>query len=65
MDSKTIEEIEDELDQIQIAYIDEDDEFIQLDLERKFSYLLDEATAIDGILRTAAGITITNWVRDT
>lgn len=61
----TIEEIENELDELQVAYLNEDDEVKQMEIERKFAYLLDVATSIDGILRNAAGITITNWVRET
>lgn len=43
--------------------MNEEDEVIQNKIERKFAYLLDEATEVDGILRNAAGVTITNWIR--
>lgn len=63
MNDRTIEKIEDELDELQKAYIDEEDDDAQLDLEIRFARLLDEATELDGILRTAVGVTLTNWVR--
>lgn len=63
MNDRTLEQIEDELDELQQAYIDEEDDDAQLVLEFRFARLLDEATEIDGILRNAVGVTITNWVR--
>lgn len=55
--------IEDDLDEVQLAYINEEDDVRQMELERKFDQLLDEATTLDGILRIAAGVTINNWTR--
>ena len=55
--------IEDELDKVQLAYINEEDDMRQMELERKFDHLLDEATALDGVLRIADGVTINNWTR--
>lgn len=63
MNDRPIEEIEDELDELQQAYIREDDDDALLELELKFARLLDEATEVDGVLRNAVGVTITNWVR--
>ena len=63
MNDRDIETIEDELDELQQAYIDEEDEGAQLEMEIRFARLLDEATELDGILRNAVGVTITNWVR--
>lgn len=63
MSQRTLEEIEDELDELQQSYIDEEDDVRQMELERKFSLFLDEATEIDGVLRNAVGVTICNWVR--
>lgn len=63
--SRTLPEIEDELDRLQISYIEEEDDVQQMDIERRFTQCLEEATELDGILRTARGVTITNWVRDT
>jgi hypothetical protein len=60
---RPIKEIEDELDALQLEYVNEDDEFVQMDIERKFVQCLEEATAADGVLRVAAGITINNWTR--
>ncbi len=59
----TLEEIEDELDALQVAYIDEEDEVRQLEIVRKFSLLLKMATDLDSVDRIAAGVTITNWTR--
>lgn len=59
----TLEDIEDELDALQKSYIDEEDDHLIREIERKFDYLLDEATALDGALRIADGVTINNWVR--
>lgn len=64
MKSKLIN-IEEALDKLQIEYLNEEDDFLQMEIERKFTYLLDEATKIDNILRVAVGVTITNWVRTT
>lgn len=61
--NRSIEIIEDDLDEIQLAYITEEDDMRQMELERKFDQLLDEATSLDGILRIAAGVTINNWTR--
>ncbi len=63
MSDRTIEEIEDDLDELQQAYIAEDDDMLLMELERKFAVLLDEATEVDGRLRNAVGVVITNWVR--
>ena len=60
---KTIEEIENELDELQASYVNEEDEVIQSKIERKFAHKLDEATEVDGVLRNAAGVTINNWTR--
>lgn len=46
-----------------MVYINEDDEFLQLELERAFTHRLEEATQKDGILRVAVGVTINNWTR--
>jgi hypothetical protein len=63
MSDRTIEDIEDDLDELQQAYIAEDDDMLLMELERKFAVLLDEATEVDGRLRNAVGVVITNWVR--
>ena len=60
---RSLEEIENDLNELQATYVNEEDEVIQNKIERKFAYLLDEATEVDGILRNAAGVTITNWIR--
>lgn len=62
---RQIDEIEDELDDLQLAYINEDDDVKQMEIVRKFTYGLKEATDTDHIDRIAAGVTITNWTRDT
>ena len=62
---RLIHEIEDELDELQIAYINQDDEVEQLDIVRKFTSLLKEATDTDHIDRIAAGVNINNWSRGT
>ncbi|MBA2403839.1 MAG: hypothetical protein H0V66_03630 [Bdellovibrionales bacterium] len=62
---RTLNIIEDELDELQLAYINEDDEIQQLEIDRKFSRALDEATEVDNVLRVAAGVTINNWTRET
>ena len=61
---KTIEEIESGLDELQLAYLSEEDERLQMELIRKFTALLQEATALDGIDRLASNVTITNWTRE-
>lgn len=61
--SRSIKQIEEDLDVVQLAYINEEDDMAQMELERKFDQLLDEATTLDGVLRIAAGVTINNWVR--
>lgn len=61
--NRTLDTIEDDLDEVQLAYINEEDDIRQMELERKFDQLLDEATVLDGILRIAAGVTINNWSR--
>lgn len=63
MSERPIEEIEDDLDELQKAYIAEDDDIRLMELERKFAMLCDEATEVDGRLRNAVGVVITNWVR--
>ena len=63
--NRNLEDIEDELDELQLSYIDEEDEFVQLEIERKFTQRLLEATKLDGIERMADGVTIHNWVRET
>lgn len=60
---RTIEDIENELEELQRAYIDEEDDIKQLELERKFTYKLMEATEIDGIDRLAMNVNICNWIR--
>ena len=59
-----LDQIEDELDKLQKSYIDEEDDLLLRNIERKFDQLLDQATALDGKLRVADGVTITNWVRE-
>lgn len=61
---RALKEIEKELDELQASYVNEEDEVIQSKIERKFAYLLDEATEVDGVLRNAAGVTINNWTKD-
>ena len=60
---RTLKLIEDELDRLQLSYINEEDDMKHMEIERKFDQLLDEATTLDGILRIAAGVTINNWIR--
>jgi hypothetical protein len=60
---RDIEEIEEELDELQIAYINEDDEIKQIEIVRKFTHRLIEATDTDQIERVSAGVTIHNWFR--
>jgi|GEM_PF-7108045 len=61
--NRGVHEIEDELDELQIAYIDQDDEVEQLEIVRKFTSLLQEATDTDHVDRIAAGVNINNWSR--
>lgn len=60
---RTIEDIENELEQLQLAYIDEEDDVKQLELERKFTYKLMEAAEVDGVDRLAMNVNIHNWIR--
>ena len=60
---RDIEEIEEELDELQIAYVNEDDEIKQIEIVRKFTHRLIEATDTDQIERVSAGVTIHNWSR--
>lgn len=62
---RSIEEIEDELDDLQLAYLEEEDEARQMVLVSSFTRALQEATAVDQIDRVAANVTIHNWVRET
>lgn len=64
MSFESLEEIEDELDALQKKYLEEDDDHKLRDIERRFDQLLEAATVIDGRLRIAAGVSITNWVRE-
>ncbi len=59
-----IEIVEDELDELQAAYLDAEDETELMKLESKFMQLLMEATEIDGRDRVSANVTITNWTRE-
>lgn len=61
---RDIEVIEDELDEIQSAYLEAEDEVEQMKLESKFTHLLLEATNVDGKERISANVTITNWTRE-
>lgn len=61
----SLEETEDKLDELQLEYIAEDDDIMQLEIERKFSFFLHQATKLDQIERIAAGVTINNWTRET
>lgn len=65
MDKKlrTIEIVEEELDELQSAYLNSEDDTELMRLESKFMKLLMEATEIDGMDRVAANVTITNWTR--
>lgn len=60
---REIEEIEDDLSDLQAAYLEAEDEVEQMRLESKFTQLLMEATSVDGRDRVAANVTITNWTR--
>jgi hypothetical protein len=59
--NKSLKDIEDELDNLQVEYLDEEDDRKQTSIVRRFTQLLDDATEIDGELRNAAGVTIHNW----
>ncbi len=61
---RDIETVEQELDVLQAAYLDAEDETELMKLESKFMQLLMEATEIDGRDRVAANVTITNWTRE-
>lgn len=61
---REIEEVENELDKLQAAYLEAEDESELMKLESKFMQLLIEATEIDGKDRVAANVTITNWTRE-
>lgn len=60
---RNIEIIEDELNELQLAYINEEDDIKQMQIERKFTTRLEEATSLDGVLRVEVGVTINNWTR--
>jgi len=62
---RAISAIEDDLDKLQVAYIDEEDDVEQMKIVRRFDQLLKEATDTDQMDRIAAGVTIHNWVRET
>lgn len=62
--NRSLEEIEEELDELQEAYVEEEDEVKRRQIERRFDLCLDEATELDGILRVAAGVTIVNWTKE-
>ncbi len=61
---RKIEIVEDELDELQSAYLEAEDDTELMKLESKFMQLLLEATEIDGRDRVAANVTITNWTRE-
>lgn len=60
---RTFKDIEDDLDHVQLDYLNEEDDMKLMELEREFDQLLDEASTMDGVLRIAAGVTINNWTR--
>ncbi len=60
---RKIEDVENDLDELQSAYLEAEDDAEQMKLESKFTKLLIEATEIDGRDRVAANVTITNWTR--
>lgn len=62
--SRSIDDIENELHELQGAYLDEEDEVEQMKIVSKFTALLQEATGIDGVDRVAANVTINNWTRE-
>jgi hypothetical protein len=61
---RAIKAIEDDLDKLQVAYIDEEDDFKQMEIVRRFDQFLNEATERDQVDRIAAGVTIHNWVKE-
>ena len=61
---RAISAIEDDLDKLQLAYINEEDDMKQMEIVRKFDQFLNEATEADEIDRIAAGVTIHNWVKE-
>jgi hypothetical protein len=61
---RDIEIIENELDELQSAYLNAEEDSELMKLESKFMQLLMEATEIDGMDRVAANVTITNWTRE-
>ena len=61
---RAINAIEDDLDKLQVAYIDEEDDFKQMEIVRRFDQFLNEATEADQKDRIAAGVTIHNWVKE-
>jgi hypothetical protein len=61
---RDIKEIENELDELQSAYLEAEEEHEQMKLESKFMQLLKEATETDGKDRISANVTITNWSRE-
>lgn len=58
---KTLQAIELALSELQISYVEEDDEIAQLEIVRRFTLLLQKATEVDGVERLSAGVTINNW----
>jgi hypothetical protein len=61
---RAISAIEADLDKLQVAYIDEEDDRKQMEIVRRFDQFLNEATEADEIDRIAAGVTIHNWVKE-
>ena len=61
---RAISAIEADLDKLQVAYIDEEDDRKQMEIVRRFDQFLNEATEADEIDRIAAGVTIYNWVKE-
>ena len=61
---RAISAIEDDLDKLQVAYINEEDDIKQMEIVRRFDQFLNEATEADEIDRIAAGVTIHNWVKE-
>ena len=61
---RAISAIEDDLDRLQVAYINEEDDMKQMEIVRRFDQFLNEATEADEIDRIAAGVTIHNWVKE-
>ncbi len=58
---RTLDLVEADLDELQRRYLDEEDDKKQMEIELRFSLLLDEATEVDGKLRRGAGVNIQNW----